>query len=83
MGPAGQPEPAADPMATAGRRGLSRVLLALDQGKFDAARSLDELAALAEANNMQAVAAVVQKRQTPEAATMLGEGKWPKPAWSA
>ncbi len=76
MGPAGQPEPAADPMATAGPQGpVPVVLLALDQGKFDAARSLDELAALAEANNMQAVAAVVQKRQTPEAATMLGEGK--------
>lgn len=51
------------------------VLLALDQGKFDAERSLDELAALAEANGMQAVATVTQKRSTPEAATMLGEGK--------
>ena len=29
------------------------VLLALDQGKFDSQRSLDELAALAEANGMQ------------------------------
>ena len=51
------------------------VLLALDQGKFDAQRSLDELAALAEANGMQAVATVCQKRSTPEAATLLGEGK--------
>lgn len=51
------------------------VLLALDQGKFDAQRSLDELAALAEANGMEAVATVTQKRSTPEAATMLGEGK--------
>ena len=51
------------------------VLLSLDQGKFDAARSLDELAALAEANHMEAVATVTQKRSTPEAATMLGEGK--------
>ena len=51
------------------------VLLSLDQGKFDAQRSLDELAALAEANGMEAVATVCQKRSTPEAATMLGEGK--------
>ena len=51
------------------------VLLALDQGKFDAARSLEELAALAEANGMEAVATVVQRRATPEAATLLGEGK--------
>ena len=36
------------------------VLLSLDQGKFDAARSLDELAALAEANHMEAVATVTQ-----------------------
>ena len=46
------------------------VLLALDQGKFDSQRSLDELAALAEANGMQAVATVCQKRST-----LLGEGK--------
>ena len=51
------------------------VLLALDQGKFDSQRSLNELAALAEANGMQAVATVCQKRSTPEAATLLGEGK--------
>ncbi len=51
------------------------VLLSLDQGKFDAQRSLDELAALAEANGMEAVATVTQKRSVPEAATMLGEGK--------
>ena len=51
------------------------VLLALDQGKFDSQRSLDELAALAEANGMQAVATVCQKRSTPEAATLLGGGQ--------
>ncbi len=39
------------------------------------ARSLDELRALADANGMDAVAEVVQKRATPEAATLLGEGK--------
>ena len=51
------------------------LLLALDLGKFDAGRSLSELAALAEANHMQAVASVSQKRAAPEAGTMLGEGK--------
>lgn len=54
---------------------LPVVLLALDQGKYDMARSLDELRALADANGMEAVAEVTQKRSTPEAATMLGEGK--------
>ena len=51
------------------------VLLALDQGKFDARRSLDELTALAEADVMEVAAEVVQRRQTPEAGTLLGEGK--------
>lgn len=51
------------------------VLLSLDLGKFDAARSLDELAALAEANGMEAVATVSQRRSAPEAGTLLGEGK--------
>ena len=58
-----------------GQSPIRVVLLSLDQGKFNAQRSLDELAALAEANGMEAVAAVTQKRSTPEAATMLGEGK--------
>ena len=63
------------PVIPEGEGPIPVVLLALDQGKFDAERSLDELAALAEANGMQAVATVTQKRSTPEAATMLGEGK--------
>lgn len=54
---------------------LPVVLLALDQGKYDMARSLAELRALADANGMEAVAEVTQKRSTPEAATLLGEGK--------
>ena len=49
---------------------LPVVLLALDQGKYDMARSLDELRALADANGMEAVAEVTQKRPTPEAATL-------------
>ena len=41
-------------------------------GRYDMARSLDELRALADANGMDAVAKVVQKRATPEAATLPG-----------
>lgn len=51
------------------------LLLALDMGEWDCARSLDELAALCEANHMVAVGRVTQKRSTPEAATLLGSGK--------
>ncbi len=51
------------------------VLFAADCGEYDIEHSLEELAALVEANGMQAVAEVVQKRDTPEAATFLGEGR--------
>ena len=51
------------------------VLLGLDLGQYDMERSMDELAALCEANGMKMVAQVVQKRSAPEAGTMLGEGK--------
>lgn len=51
------------------------VLFAADCGEYDIERSMEELAALAEANGMEAVAEVVQKRETPEAATFLGEGR--------
>ena len=51
------------------------LLLALDQGAFDCERSLKELAALCEANHMQAVGQVVQKRAAPETGTVLGSGK--------
>lgn len=51
------------------------VLLGLDLGLFDADRSMEELSALCEANGMEAVAQIVQKRAAPEAGTLLGEGK--------
>lgn len=51
------------------------LLLGLDLGKFDPDRSMEELSALAEANNMEPVAQLVQKRTAPEAGTVLGEGK--------
>ena len=51
------------------------LLLGLDLGKFDPDRSMEELSALAEANNMEPVAQLVQKRAAPEAGTVLGEGK--------
>ena len=51
------------------------ILLALDQGLWDCERSLAELAALCEANHMEAVAQITQKRQTPETGIVLGSGK--------
>ena len=51
------------------------ILLALDQGLWDCDRSLAELSALCEANHMEAVAQVTQKRQTPETGIVLGSGK--------
>ncbi len=51
------------------------ILLALDQGRFDPQRSLEELEALAQAAQMEPVASVTQKRSVPEAGTVLGEGK--------
>ena len=51
------------------------LLLALDQGEWDCERSLKEMAALCEANHMNAVGEVVQKRSTPETGTVLGSGK--------
>ena len=48
------------------------ILLALDQGLWDCERSLAELSALCEANHMEAVAEVTQKRQTPETGIVLG-----------
>ena len=61
------------------------ILLALDQGLWDCERSLNELAALCEANHMEAVASVTQKRQTPETGIVLGSASWrrpPLPPWS-
>lgn len=55
------------------------ILLALDQGLWDCERSLNELAALCEANHMEAVASVTQKRQTPETGIVLGSGSWRRP----
>ncbi len=51
------------------------LLLAVDLGKYDADRSIEELSALAEANHMEVVAQVSQKRDAIDVATVLGEGK--------
>ena len=59
------------------------VLLALDQGLWDCERSLAELSALCEANHMEAVAEVTQKRQTPETGIVLGSGKLEEAAAAA
>ena len=59
------------------------ILLALDQGLWDCERSLAELSALCEANHMEAVAEVTQKRQTPETGIVLGSGKLEEAAAAA
>ncbi|WP_367923919.1 GTPase HflX [uncultured Ruthenibacterium sp.] len=51
------------------------VLFGLDLGEYDMEKSMDELSALAQACGMEAVAQLVQKRDTPESATYLGEGR--------
>ena len=51
------------------------VLFGLDTGAYDMPRSMAELSALAEANGMEAIAEVVQKRDVPESATYMGEGR--------
>ena len=51
------------------------LLLALDLGQYDMDRSLEELTALAQANRMEVVAQIVQKRDAPETGTVLGAGK--------
>lgn len=51
------------------------VLFGADCGAYDIERSIQELAALAEACGYEAVAEVLQKRDAPDAATVLGEGK--------
>ena len=51
------------------------LLLGLDLGEFDPDRSMDELAALAEARGFEPAACVIQRRAAPETGTVLGEGK--------
>ena len=51
------------------------LLFAIDTGAYDAERSLQELAALAEANHMLPVAEVSQKRPRPDKATVIGTGR--------
>ena len=50
-------------------------LFAADCGEYDMERSMQELAALAEANRMEPVAEIVQKRDVPDGASFLGEGR--------
>ncbi len=54
---------------------IKTVLFAADLGEYDIERSMAELAALADADGMKVVGEIVQKRETPEAATHLGEGR--------
>lgn len=51
------------------------ILLALDLGRYDVERSIEELASLAQACGYEAVGEIVQKRSAPDAATALGIGR--------
>ena len=54
---------------------IKAVLFAADCGDYDMENSMRELAALAQADNIEAVAELVQKRDAPDVATYLGEGR--------
>lgn len=70
------PEPPAEGApAPGGQPAREVLLLAADLGQFDTERSLGELGALAEANNMRPVAEVVQRLDKPHPATVLGSGR--------
>lgn len=51
------------------------LLLAADYGRWDAQRSLDELAALAESAGYEVAGVLCQKRDAPDNAAYLGEGR--------
>ncbi|MEG0110464.1 MAG: GTPase HflX, partial [Oscillospiraceae bacterium] len=54
---------------------INAVLFAVDCGEYDMQSSISELSALADANNIDAVAEIIQKRDAPDAATYIGEGR--------
>lgn len=54
---------------------VKAILAAADCGEYDADNSMDELEELADTAGADVVARVVQKRPSPDAATVLGEGK--------
>lgn len=51
------------------------IAAAIDTGEYDVESSLDELTELAKTADAEIAARVVQKRPSPDAATVLGEGK--------
>ncbi len=51
------------------------IAAAIDTGEYDVESSLDELTELARTADAEIAARVVQKRPSPDAATVLGEGK--------
>lgn len=69
------PTPPAQPDLPQSPLPIKALLLGLDLGLFDAERSMAELANLAQANGMEAVGEVLQKRSAPDAATALGIGR--------
>jgi len=55
---------------------MTKVILAgIDTGEYDAQSSMDELEELAKTAGGETIAQVIQKRPSPDTATVLGEGK--------
>ena len=51
------------------------ILVGLNTGEYDAERSVEELAALAETAGCEVLRTVIQAREAPESATCIGSGK--------
>ena len=51
------------------------LLVSVDTGAFDAQASIDELEELAHTAGAEVLAKMVQKRDTPDAATFIGSGR--------
>ena len=51
------------------------ILAGIDTGEYDADISINELSELAETAGAEVIATVIQKRTSPDTATVLGEGK--------
>ena len=51
------------------------ILAGIDTNDYDAEASMDELEELAQTAGAEAIARVIQKRSSPDSATVLGEGK--------
>lgn len=57
------------------KQSTKAILAAIDMGDYDANVSIDELEELAKTADAEVLAKIIQKRDAPDSATVLGEGK--------